>query len=126
MRFSCEVRHCPATLETLLRHGRTRFLNGAIFMSAPLTMTSLVQWDKDQIAAAVDREVVILSVERGCYFGLDEIGSEIWEKLASPSRIDAICAALADKYDADRPTIERDVLTLIEQLAAEGLISVVA
>lgn len=95
-------------------------------MSVPLTMTSLVQWDKDQIAAAVDREVVILSVERGCYYGLDEIGSEIWEKLASPSRIDAICATLADKYDADRPTIERDVLALLEQLAAEGLISVVA
>lgn len=91
-----------------------------------LSMTSVIQWDPNQIAATVDREIVILSVERGSYFGLDDIGSEIWEKLANPTPIAAICDALADKYESDRPTIERDVLALLEQMAAEGLISIVS
>jgi hypothetical protein len=90
-----------------------------------LSISSVVQWDQNQIAATVDREVVILSVERGSYYGLDDIGSDIWEKLANPTRVDAICEALAEKYEGDRPTIERDVLALLEQMAAEGLISVV-
>lgn len=91
-----------------------------------LSMSSVIQWDPNQIAATVDREIVILSVERGSYYGLDDIGSEIWEKLANPTRIEAICDALAEKYESDRPTIERDVLALLEQMAAEGLISIVS
>jgi hypothetical protein len=93
-------------------------------MSAPLSLSSTVQWSNDQIAATVDREVVILSVERGSYYGLDEIGSEIWEKLSSPVRVDTLCDLLAASYDAERGTIERDVLALLERLAAEGLVSI--
>jgi hypothetical protein len=93
-------------------------------MSAPLSLSSTVQWSNDQIAATVDREVVILSVERGSYYGLDEIGSEIWEKLSSPVRVDTLCDLLAVNYDAERGTIERDVLALLERLAAEGLVSI--
>jgi len=89
-----------------------------------LSISSVVRWDPNQIAATVDREIVILSVERGSYYGLDDIGSEIWEKLANPTSIGAICDVLAEKYQGDRATIERDVLSLLEQMAAEGLISI--
>jgi hypothetical protein len=95
-------------------------------MSAPLSLTSLVKSASDLVSAPVDGEVVILSVERGSYFGLDEIGSEIWQRLETPVRVDALCDALAAQYDADRPTIERDVLVLLESLVAEGLVSVAA
>ena len=93
-------------------------------MSGELTLSSTVQWSKDQIAATIDREVVILSVERGSYYGLDEIGSEIWQHLANPVRVNALCDTLAANYDRDRATIERDVLALLKGLADEGLIQV--
>lgn len=95
-------------------------------MTIPVSLSSLVQWSNDQIAATVDREIVILSVERGSYYGLDDIGSEIWQKMESPVRVEALCEALAAKYDADRGTIEHDVLALLDKLAAEGLVSVTA
>lgn len=95
-------------------------------MPPSLSLSSLVQWSNDQIAASVDREIVILSVERGSYYGLDEIGSEIWQKLENPVRVDSLCEVLTTKYDGERGTIERDVLALLEQLASEGLISVTA
>ena len=95
-------------------------------MADPVTLSSSVRWSDDQIAANVDREVVILSIERGFYFGLDEIGGEIWQRLANPVRVDSLCDTLAASYDADRATIERDVLALLQGLAAEGLIQVAA
>jgi Coenzyme PQQ synthesis protein D (PqqD) len=95
-------------------------------MSAPLSLTSLVKLANDLISAPVDGEVVILSVERGTYYGLDEIGTEIWQRLDSPVRVDVLCEDLAAKYAADRRTIERDVLTLLESLLAEGLVTVSA
>ena len=93
-------------------------------MQAPLSPASIVQWSEDQIAATVDREIVILSVERGSYFGLDDIGGEIWQRLEKPVRVDALCDSLAARYDADRETIGRDVMALLEKLADEGLITV--
>ena len=93
-------------------------------MQTPLSTASIVQWSEDQIAATVDREIVILSVERGSYFGLDDIGSEIWQRLEKAVRVDALCDSLAERYDADRETIESDVLALLEKLAGEGLITV--
>lgn len=95
-------------------------------MTPPVSLNSFVQWSNDQIAATVDREIVILSVERGSYYGLDDVGSEIWQKMENPVRVDALCEVLAAKYDADRGTIERDVLALLDKLAAEGLVSVTA
>ena len=93
-------------------------------MTTPLSLTSRVRWSDDQLAATVDQEVVILSVERGSYYGLDDIGSEIWQWLANEMRVDALCASLTEKYDADKATIEHDVLELLGKLAAEGLITV--
>ena len=74
----------------------------------------------------MDDEVVILSVERGSYFGLDEIGSEIWRRLETPVRVDALCETLVENYDAERSIIERDVLALLEKLVAEELVTLAA
>jgi hypothetical protein len=95
-------------------------------MSATVSLSSIVKSTKDLISAPIDDEVVILSVESGSYFGLNEIGSEIWQQLEKPTRVDALCDSLTTKYDADRLTIERDVLALLESLVAEGLVSVTA
>jgi hypothetical protein len=92
-------------------------------MTPSLSTRSQVQRSKDQLAATVDREVVILSIERGSYYGLDDIGSEIWELIEKPVAVGALCDALTTKYDADRMTVERDVLALLEKLLAEGLIT---
>ena len=95
-------------------------------MPPSLTLTSVIKLANDLISAPVDGEIVILSVERGKYYGLDEIGTEIWQRLESPVRIDALCEHCATKYAADRQTIERDVLALFESLLAEGLVTVTA
>ena len=95
-------------------------------MSSALSLMSLVKSANDLISAPVNSEVVILSIERGTYYGLDEIGTEIWQRLESPMRIDMLCEELAAKYAADRQTIERDVLALLESLFAEGLVTVTA
>ena len=92
-------------------------------MPASLSAMSIVQLSNDQIAAPVDDEIVILSVERGSYYGLDDVGSEIWRRLAKPVRVGALCDELAAKYDADRATIEQDVLVLLEKLISERLVS---
>ncbi|HZX31482.1 MAG TPA: PqqD family peptide modification chaperone [Rhodocyclaceae bacterium] len=74
------------------------------------------------LSAQVDDALVLMSVENGAYYSLDAVGSDIWNRIESPVLVADLCAALQQEYDADDQTIRRDVLALLQQLAAENLI----
>jgi len=77
------------------------------------------------VTAEVDGEVVMMSVEQGLYYGLDDIGSDIWRRLEQPVEVGVLLDALSESYDADRSTIERDTLKLLDQLLQQRVIEVV-
>lgn len=74
------------------------------------------------LAAEIGGEVVLMSVERGNYYGLDEIGSDIWRRLEQPLRVADLVTALAADYDGEVAVIERDVLDLLTKLLDNGLV----
>jgi hypothetical protein len=76
------------------------------------------------VAADVAGETVLMSLARSRCYGLGEIGSEIWSKLASPVRVEDLIEQLNTHYEAPPGVIERDVLQLLTQLAEEGLIKI--
>jgi hypothetical protein len=85
----------------------------------------IVVREDEPIAATVDGETVILSAKAEAYFGLGEIGSEIWRRLATPRRISELCAELIDAYDVDRQTCERDTIAFLTKLLEDRLIRIV-
>lgn len=74
------------------------------------------------LAAEVDGEIVMMSIEQGCYFGLDDIGSDIWKRIERPCSFAALVDALAIDYEADRRTIASDVTTLLTQMAEQDVV----
>ena len=54
---------------------------------------------------------------------MNRVGSRIWTLLAKPFRICDLCAALLAEYRVDPHVCERQVLDLLEELRAEGLIA---
>jgi Coenzyme PQQ synthesis protein D (PqqD) len=69
-------------------------------------------------------EVVILDVERGIYFGLDGVGTVIWELLQQPRLISEIVDRVVHEYDVDRSRAESDVHALLADLSTRELIEV--
>lgn len=92
--------------------------------TALATALATVVRTRDVLAADVDGELVLMSVEQGLYFGLDAIGADIWGRLEEPVRVADLCASLAADYEGDPATIERDVLALLDRMAARGLVAV--
>lgn len=90
-----------------------------------LQLDSIVVQDSEPIASKVDDEVVMLSIREGAYFGLGLIGSEIWALIASPRRVDELCADLLSKFEVDASTCEREVVAFLDTLVARGLVRVV-
>ena len=70
----------------------------------------------------VGDEIVILDVNSGQYFGLNEVGAFVWDLLESESDRDAIVAALTAAYDVDAAQAAADVDDLLRDLAARDLI----
>src|SRR6202035_807589 len=74
------------------------------------------------LAAEVDGEIVMMSIEQGRYFGLDDIGSDIWKRIESPCSFAALVDGLTAIYGADRATITTDVRLLLERMAAQDVV----
>lgn len=87
-----------------------------------IVASSVVQRRATVLAAEVGGEVVLMSVERGKYFGLDVVGSDIWKAIEAPTDVASLCDRLSRRYDGAPDVIARDVITLLQQLAAQDLL----
>jgi hypothetical protein len=87
-----------------------------------ISRTDVVTWSGKQLAAQIDDEVVLMNIEMGKYYGLDDIGSKIWCALEKPTPVDQLCLLLARQYEASFETIEKDVLVLLNKLQEQQLI----
>ena len=65
---------------------------------------------------------MLLDLERGVYYGLDEVGARVWELLSQNVALSSILDQLTAEYDVDRATLESDVMGLLEHLKEKGLI----
>lgn len=83
--------------------------------------TKLVQ-NADIIDSQIDDEVVMMDVEKGAYFGMNPVGSVIWENLASPQTIDELVTKLTDEYDISIKDCKAEVLPFVEQLSKINLL----
>lgn len=75
------------------------------------------------VATRVPDETVILDAESGRYFGLDGVGSRVWELLSEPTRFADLVATVVAEYDVDRARCERDLRALVTDLRAAGLVT---
>lgn len=75
------------------------------------------------IARCVGEEAVILKLETGVYFGLDPVGTRVWQLLETGDTLTQICEVMFKEYDVSRKDLERDVLDLVEQLLEKQLLT---
>ncbi len=92
--------------------------------SRVISTTSVVAAAKDQVCSDLAGEAVILSLQTGMYYGLDQVAALIWELLRAPTSVAAIRDAIVEQYDVEPEACERDVLTFLRQLAEQGLIEI--
>src|SRR5262245_42955121 len=63
-----------------------------------VTLDTILVRDGEPISATVNEDVVVLSMRAGSYFGFNRVGSEIWNTLSEPRRVDQIFDALSQSY----------------------------
>ena len=66
-------------------------------------------------------ESVILDLSSSTYFGLDEVGTRLWQLLLQDPDLGAACVVLQSEYEVTADRLERDIDTLVSQLVDAGL-----
>jgi hypothetical protein len=87
-------------------------------------LATLVRVSERVVFRDLDGEAVLLDLESGRYFGLDEVGTRVWTLLVEGLDLGAVKAALAQEYDVDVGRLERDILELVDRLAENGLVAI--
>ena len=70
----------------------------------------------------LDGESVILNIESGIYFGLDRIGTRVWQLIEEHGDLDAIVRVMEHEYDAVPQTLRADAEALVAALIEKRLI----
>jgi len=90
-----------------------------------VNLDDTIEWSSKHLASEIDNEVVLMNIDRGHYYSLDDIGSQIWRAIEHPIAIRELCRALAAEYSADLATVTADVLDLLRKMLEQDLITVV-
>jgi hypothetical protein len=70
-------------------------------------------------------EMALLNLDTGVYFGLDEVGARMWELVAEHQRLQLVAEQMEGEYDVDPARLRQDLLRLVDELIAKGLLEVV-
>ncbi len=90
-----------------------------------IALTTTVARTHGLLSADMGDEIVMLSLEQDEYFGLDVIGSRIWELLEQPMAVAGLCKQLVALYAVDTATCKQDTLDFLRELYAAKIITIV-
>jgi hypothetical protein len=79
---------------------------------------------KDHLYSEIKGEGVILSLKNGKYYGINSVGSSIWQAIQNPATLPEIETAVTREYDVDQKTCRQEVLTFLERMVNEELVEV--
>lgn len=102
-------------------HDKIRFPH---YLMKNITSNTRVKVTSDQVSSELGKEVVILHVKNGIYYGLDEVGVLIWSKLQGGSSVSEIVSSIVQEFDVDAKTCEQDVLRILSELVDAQLVTV--
>jgi len=73
----------------------------------------------------VNGETVILNMKGESYFGLDEVGTRIWQLIKDNGDLQKTFETLLCEYDVEGDKLEKDLVSLVDDLKEKGLIEIV-
>ncbi len=72
-------------------------------------------------AQEVDGEMVLLDMNSENYFGLDEVGTSIWQAMQESGSLDEVYQAMLEQYEVEPEVLEKDLLDFAQKLSDSGL-----
>lgn len=69
-------------------------------------------------------EKVMLSVKKGKYFNLGEVGGEIWDLIEEKISVNQLVSVLVERYDVEFDKCKSQVISFLDVLLKEELVQI--
>ena len=83
---------------------------------------SILQRAENVTFEVVADEAILIDINTGTYFSLNEIGTEFWEMLDGQQTIEQHATTIANKYEVEVSMVVDDLLELAEEMAKDKLL----
>ena len=87
-----------------------------------LNLKQTIALSPDVISQEVSGETVLLDLESENYFGLDEVGTRIWQLIKETNDLSSIYNTLLDEYEVSGERLQQDLTVLLSEIEGLGLI----
>lgn len=78
----------------------------------------------DVHGSVLDGEMVLLNLTSGRYYTLNRVGTAVWQQCTGTRTLSEIGEVICARFDISWERACEDIHALVEQLEAEGLVSV--
>ncbi|MDQ7047839.1 MAG: PqqD family protein [Sulfurovum sp.] len=89
-----------------------------------MNLEQKVTFAETVFAQEVDGEMVLLDMESENYFGLDEVGTSIWQAMQEKETLKEVLDLLLEQYDVESDILEKDLAIFVDKLIESGLVKV--
>ncbi|PHS41833.1 MAG: PqqD family protein [Sulfurovum sp.] len=89
-----------------------------------MNLDQKVTFAETVFAQEVDGEMVLLDMESENYFGLDEVGTAIWQAMQEKETLKEVFEVLSEQYEVEAEMLEKDLSDFVNKLVESGLVKV--
>jgi hypothetical protein len=84
--------------------------------------SAVLRRSDNHVSAPLDESLVMMDIDAGKYYVLDDVASFVWTRLAEPTPVGALITDLCSRYDVTPSRCEADVLPFLARLHEKGLV----
>jgi hypothetical protein len=88
-----------------------------------VTESTVITRSEGLVEAEIDGELVMMSIDKGDYYGLDSIACRVWQLLEQPQPVSKITSQLLGEYDVAAEQCEADIGAFIREMAEHGIVT---
>ena len=92
-------------------------------MSA-LSLQDSVTVSDSTLFRELNGEAVLLQLDEGTYYGLDDVGTRLWQLMLTHHCLQDVFEAALAEFDVTADDLQRDLLNLAQQLVERRLLDV--
>lgn len=95
---------------------------GFFALNNEVKLDTIIKRRSDLLFNEIDGELVMLSIENSEYYGMDKVGSRIWDLLEQPLCLKDLVVVLMNEYNVTEEQCIKDTSAFINKLWDKKLI----
>ena len=86
--------------------------------------SDIVSTSPHQVYTTLGSEAVVLELQASKYFGMNDVGTAVWDFLQQPREVSDVIEHIVNNYDVSADQAEVEILGFLQNLVDKGLVVV--